>query len=264
MRFLDKLEARFGRFAIPGLVQLTALLQLGVFFIFMMMPTEGREAYFDFLTLDADLLLRGQVWRLVTFIFIPGTMSLLWAVVGAMFLRWLGRGLEEAWGPFRSTLYFVGGVVAVAAGALLFGYTATGIFLFQSLLLAFAVIYPNEEILLFFILPVRIRWIAWLNVVLTVLTVLGEPSFFWPVLCSHLNFLGAFGPGFLQQRRHQARVAERRAQFAGEAEGAAYFHQCSVCGKTEVDDPALDFRVNDAGDEICSACRQRAATQQAP
>ncbi len=258
MSFLDKLEARFGRFAIPGLVQLVALLQLGVFMIFTLMAPEAREAYFDFLALDADRLLRGEVWRLITFIFIPGTTHLLWAVVGAMFMRWLGRGLEEAWGPFRSTLYFLGGMLAVAVGALVFGYTATGIFLFQSLLLAFAVIYPNEEILLFFILPVRIRWIAWLNVVLTGLMVLGSPSLFWPVLCSHLNFIIAFGPGFFQQQRHQSRVAERRAQFAQASEAVGFFHQCSACGKTELDDPALDFRVNDAGEEICSVCRSKA------
>ncbi|MCA1964536.1 MAG: hypothetical protein LDL31_11375 [Prosthecobacter sp.] len=259
MRFLDKLESRFGRFAIPGLVQIVAMLQLGVFFIFVMMPPEARPAYFDFLALDVDGLMRGEIWRLVTFIFIPGTMHTLLAVISAMFLRWLGRGLEEAWGPFRSTLYFVGGMASVAVGALLFGYTATGLLLFQSLLLAFAVIYPNEEILLFFILPVRIRWIAWLNVVLTVLAVLGAPDVFWPVLFSHLNFLVTFGPGFLQQRQHLARVAERRAKFSAAKDGPAFFHQCSTCGKTEVDDPSLDFRVNDAGDEVCSACRQAAS-----
>lgn len=259
MPFLDKLEARFGRFAIPGLVQLVALLQLGVFMIFTLMAPEAREAYFDFLSMDADRLLRGEVWRLITFIFIPGTTHLLWAVVGAMFMRWLGRGLEEAWGPFRSTLYFLGGMLAVSLGALIFGYTATGIFLFQSLLLAFAVIYPNEEILLFFILPVRIRWIAWLNVVLTGLVVLSNPGLFWPVLCSNLNFIVAFGPAFFQQQRHQTRVAERRAQFAQASEGTGYFHKCAVCGKTELDDSALDFRVNDAGDEICSVCRNNGA-----
>lgn len=260
MRLLDQLESRFGRFAIPGLVQFIAGLQLMTFVIFLMLGEEGRAAYLDFLTLDGGRLLQGQVWRLFTYLFIPGTLSPLWALIGAMFLMWLGRGLEEAWGAFRLNLYFVGGTLAVAVGSLLFGYTATGLFLFQSLLLAFAIIYPNEEILLFFILPVKIKWIAWLDVVFSVLMILGAPSTFWPVLFAHLNLLVTFGPGFVSNRLQMARVAERRARFDnGTASAAAFFHQCTRCGKTEVDDPGLDFRVNDAGDEICSACRSRTA-----
>ena len=260
MRLLDQLESRFGRFAIPGLVQFIAGLQLMTFVIFLLLGDEGRAAYLDFLTLDGGRLLQGQVWRLFTYLFIPGTLSPLWALIGAMFLMWLGRGLEEAWGAFRLNLYFVGGTLAVAVGSLLFGYAATGLYLFQSLLLAFAIIYPNEEILLFFILPVKIKWIAWLDVVFSILTILGAPSTFWPVLFAHLNLLITFGPGFVANRLQMARVSERRARFeTSQSAAAAFFHQCARCGKTEVDDPGLDFRVNDAGDEVCSACRGRPA-----
>ncbi len=259
MRFLDKLESRFGRFAIPGLVQFIAGLQLLTFIIFTMLQLEGKAAYLDFLTLDGSRVLHGQVWRLFTYIFIPGTLNLLWAIIGTMFLMWLGRGLEAAWGPFRLTLYFLGGMLAVAIGSMIFGYTATGLFLFQSLLLAFAVIYPNEEILMFFIIPVKIKWIAWLDVALTVLLVMGTPSAFWSVLFAHLNFLITFGPGFIKERQHMAKVGLKRAAFeSGSNSGAAFFHQCTVCQKTEVDDPKLDFRVNAEGDEICADCRAKA------
>ena len=257
MRFLDQLEARFGRLAIPGMVSFVAGLQVLTFFIFVMMSQEARAQYQDFLVLDAERVLQGQVWRLLTYIFVPGSENVLFMILGALFLSWLGRGLEQAWGPFRATLYFVGGMLALALGSLIFGYSATGMFLFQSLLLAFAVLYPNEEILLFLILPVKIKWIAWLDVVLTVLFLLGSPSAFWLVFCAHLNFLITFGPGFFQDRLRHVQVAERRARFQESgASAAAFFHQCAVCGKTEVDDPALDFRVNDAGDEVCSACRK--------
>jgi len=255
MRFLDKLESRFGRFAIPGLVQFIAGLQLLTFIIFLMLQPEAKIAYLDFLTLDGDRVLQGQVWRLFTYIFIPGTMSLLWVIIGTLFLMWLGRGLEAAWGPFKLTLYFFSGMLAVAVGSMIFGYTATGLFLFQSLLLAFAMIYPNEEILLFFIIPVKIKWIAWLNVVLSVLLVMGSPSAFWSVLFAHLNFLITFGPSFIKERQHRAKVGQRRAAFES---GADFFHQCTVCHKTEIDDPKLDFRVNAEGDEICDDCRSKA------
>lgn len=258
MRFLDRLESRFGRFAIPGLVTFVAILQVVTFFLFVMLSPEGRAAYLDFLVLDAGRVLQGQVWRLITYIFVPGTMNVLFVLIGAMFLNWLGRGLEQAWGPFRLTLYFVSGMLAMAIGAMVFGYVASGLFLFSSLLLAFAMIYPNEEILMFFVVPVKIKWMAWLNVALTVLLVMGTPSAFWMVLCAHLNFLVVFGPTFFKERVRLAKVMDRRAQFedAGRS-GAAFFHQCIVCKKTEVDDPTLDFRVTDAGDEICSVCRKR-------
>jgi hypothetical protein len=258
MRFLDKLESRFGRFAIPGLVQFVAGLQLLTFVIFTLLHPEGKAAYLNFLRLDGPLVLQGQVWRLLTYIFIPESLNLLWAIIGTMFLMWLGRGLEAAWGPFRLTLYFVSGMLAVALGSFVFGYSATGILLFQSLLLAFAVIYPNEEIMMFFIIPMKIKWIAWLDVVFMVLLILRSPSDFWLVLCVHLNFLVTFGPSFLQQQKHMAKVGLRRAAYdAASNSGAGFFHQCSVCQKTEVDDSKLEFRVNAAGDEVCSACREK-------
>lgn len=259
MPSLDKLESRFGRFAIPGLVQFIAGLQLLTFIIFTLLQPEGKAAYLEFLLLDTASVLRGQVWRLFTYIFIPGTDNFVFAIIGTMFLMWLGRGLEAAWGAFRLTLYFVGGMLSVAIGSLIFGYTATGMFLFQSLLLAFAMIYPNEEIFLFFVIPVKIKWIAWLDVALTVLLVMGAPSAIWPVLCAHLNFLITFGPGFVQQRRHMAKVTQKRAAFeSSDGSGAAFFHQCTVCKKTEIDDPRLDFRVNAEGNEICADCRAKA------
>jgi membrane associated rhomboid family serine protease len=258
MRFLDKLESRFGWLALPGLVTTVAILQVVTFFLFMMMQPEGRARYLEFLVLDAGLVLKGQIWRLITYIFVPTVGNVLWVIIGAMFQSWLGRGLEQAWGAFRLTLYFVGGMLAMAVGSMIFGYTATGLFLFQSLLMAFAVIYPNEEILLFFILPVKIKWIAWLNVAMTVLFVMGDPSSFWMVLFSYLNFFVTFGPGFIKERAHMAKVGNRRAQFQEASKsGAAFFHQCVVCGKTDVDDPTLEFRVNDSGDEVCSICRKR-------
>jgi hypothetical protein len=259
MRFLDKLESRFGRFAIPGLVQFIAGLQLLTFVIFLMLQTEAQIAYLDFLTLDGDRVLQGQVWRLFSYIFIPGSSSLLVLLIKTMFLMWLGRGLEAAWGPFRLTLYFVGGMLSVALGSLIFGYSATGLFHFWSLLLAFAMIYPNEEIMLYFVIPLKVKWVAWLSVAFATLFAMGSSSWFWLVLFSALNFLITFGPGFIKERQHMAKVGQRRAAFeSGTNSGAAFFHQCTVCQKTEVDDPKLDFRVNADGDEICDNCRAKA------
>jgi hypothetical protein len=147
-------------------------------------------------------------------------------------------------------------MVAVTAGNLLFGWPAEALFLYQSLFFAFATFYPNEEIMVYFILPVKIKWLALIAAGMTLLGVVQQPVLLLPVLCGHLNYLVAFLPGLISERLHAAKVTDRRARFqeAAPASGS-FFHQCSVCKKTEIDNPQLDFRVLDSGDEICSDCR---------
>ncbi len=253
---LDKLETRFGRFAVPGCIQLIATLQLIALVVFMLLPPDARQPYEDFLILDPSLVWQGQVWRLLTFVFIPAS-SVFVAVITALFMMWLGRGLDEAWGAFRVNLYVFGGMAAIAAGSLLFGHRGDAFWLHLTLLFAFATLYPNEEILLFFVLPVKIKWVALFSAAMLGLMVLASPIALIRVVFALLNYLVVFAPGFVQGRLHAARVANRRARFDQKATGAAeFFHQCRQCGRTEVDDPSLQFRVTDAGDEICAACRR--------
>jgi len=256
MPLIDRLESRLGRFAIPGLIQAIASLQLLTLLMFMILQPDARKPFEEYLLLNPEGIMRGEVWRLFTYVVIPSG-NVFFAVVGAMFMMWLGRGLDEAWGAFRVNLYVIGGMVCLAAGAVIFGYEAGPAWFHLTTLFAFACIYPNEEILIFFILPVKIKWIAWLAAAGLFLTVLSSPAAVIPVFFALLNFLVAFGPGFIKGSVHVAQVAQRRRRF-DEAQPAAgaFFHQCTVCGKTEVDDPALDFRVNDNGDEICTACRK--------
>jgi hypothetical protein len=258
MPLISKLESKFGRFAIPGLVQIIAAFQLLVLFMVLVMSPEGAAAYLQFLELNPTRVMHGEVWRLVTHVFIPGNFSLIWALIGAMFMMWIGRGLESAWGAFRVNLYIYGWMFAVTAGALLFHWPASGMFLYQTLLFAFASLFPNEEIYIYFILPIKMKWVAALSAGMTAFVVMGNPALLFPVLLAHLNFFIAFGPGFLSERARMAQVASRRSRFdsAKPAQGT-FFHQCSVCKKTELDDAQLDFRVLDSGDEICSVCRTK-------
>lgn len=258
MRLISSLESKFGRFAIPGLVQVIAMFQLLVLFMVMVMSPEGAAAYLMFLDLNPARVMNGEVWRLITHVFIPGNFSLIWALIGTMFMMWIGRGLDDAWGAFRVNLYIFGWMFAVTLGALIFGWPAPGMFLYQTLLFAFATLFPNEEIMIYFILPVKMKWVALLSAGMTAFLVMRDPSFLLPVIACHLNYLVVFGPGFMSERAKQARVMARRGQFesAKLAEGT-FFHQCSVCKKTEIDNPQLDFRVLDSGDEICTECRAK-------
>src|SRR5437764_15012968 len=116
MTWLDKLERRFGFLSIPGLIRIvigfTWLVYVLVYF---------NRCFELFLTLDPVLILRGQVWRLVTYIFLPQTFSPLWVLLALWFLWFIGEGLERAWGPFRLTLYFVVGMIGTTVPAFFLG-----------------------------------------------------------------------------------------------------------------------------------------------
>lgn len=262
MDFVSRLEARLGRFAIPGIVQVVAVLQLITLLLVYLSNDAGREAFLNFLELDPSRLMRGEVWRAFTHCLIPRSVSPFWAFIYAVFLMWIGRGLDEAWGPFRVNLYVIGGMLSLTAGALLFGYSGGGVWLFQTLLFAFAMFYPNEEIMLFFVIPIKIKWLAWLGAAMIAFSLLADPTLFWQILFANLNYLLVFGPPLLKQSAQRAKVMERRSRFqtAHVPEGS-FFHQCDVCKKTEIDDPALEFRVMQDGTEICSQCRPRPAPQ---
>ena len=257
MPMIERLEARLGRFAIPGLLQAIAILKLLAFILTLMLPPETLGAYLGLLSLDPAAVKSGEIWRILTSVLIPDTNNVLLAFLATWFLIFLGRSLDEAWGAFRVNLYILVGLILQAATSLWMGGSAdNGIWLYSTALLAVACIYPNEEILLFFVVPVKLKWIAWMWVAWLVIQVFRTPYLFPIGVVAHLNFLLAFGPGFFRERVHFAKVAKRRDRFQQEqAPEHNFFFKCSVCGKTDLDDHTLEFRVTDEGEEVCSQCR---------
>jgi hypothetical protein len=261
MDVVSKLESRLGRFAFPGLVQAMAVLQLVTFAMLMLLPRASAMQFEAFLELQPERLLRGEVWRAFSHVLLPQSLSPLLVLISTLFMLWMGRGLDQAWGAFRVNLYVLGGILSLTVGALLFGYSGGAVWLFQTLLFAFAVFYPDEEILLFFVIPIKIKWLALIGAAITAFAILGNPALFPQIIFAHLNFLAAFGPAAVRHGAQRARVMERRGRFeSAQQADEAFFHQCSVCGKTEVDDPKLEFRVTENGDEICSACRAKGSS----
>ena len=112
MRFIDSLESKLGRFAIPGLVQVIALFQLGVLVLVLMMSKDSAQTYVDLLTLDMDRVMHGQVWRLVTHVFIPHRFNILWAVLGTLIhsLAWGAAVFMVTYGKFSGDLAFTVGL----------------------------------------------------------------------------------------------------------------------------------------------------------
>ena len=264
MTLLDRLERRIGFIAIPGVIRIivafTALVCVLAFV---------DRTFLTVLDLNPELVKRGQIWRLVTYLFIPTSLvqpgamlSPLWAVIALWFLWYIGDKLEEAWGAFRLTLYVLVGMIGTTIAAFFFGTQFSNSLLGASLFLACAYFYPDEVIYLFFILPVKFRWLAWILGAFLILGFLVETNTYRiAFLAAFANYILFFGPEMWQHARHRKEVAGRRRRFEVQTRGDAEpLHRCAVCGATELQDPNLEFRVARDGEEYCMQHLPGAAT----
>ena len=247
MSWLDRLERRFGFLAVPGLIRIVIGFTALVWALMWLNPNL-RFA----LDLDPARIRHGELWRLFTYIFIPQTPSL-WVVLALWFLWFIGEGLERAWGPFRLTLYFLVGMIGTTVAAFFFGSNFSNGMLIASLFFAFARFYPDEVIYILFILPVKIKWLAWVFAAFLMFGfVLGSNSYRAALAVALANYFIFFGPEIVHQARHRRDVSTRRRRFEAQSRSSTEtLHRCAVCGATEVTDPNLDFRVARDGEEYC-------------
>src|SRR6476646_3848743 len=256
MTWLDKLERRFGFLAIPGLIRIVIGFTALVWALMWLLP-----GFASMLTLDPVRIRHGEVWRLVTYIFVPQTLSF-WIVLALWFLWFIGEGLERAWGPFRLTLYFVVGMIGTTVAAFFFGGNFSNGMLITSLFFAFARFYPEEVIYILFILPVKIKWLAWIYAAFLMFGFfLGPNSYRAALVAAFINYFIFFGPEIIHQARHRHDVSTRRKRFETDSRSPVEtLHRCAVCGATELSDPNLDFRVARDGEEYCMAHLPKAQT----
>lgn len=255
MSWLDKLERRLGFIAVPGLLRYIALFTALVFILEKVNP-----GYVRALELDPSAVMRGQIWRLFTYIFIPQMSSFLpmpdWANVAfyVLFLLWMGNGLEEAWGAFKLTIFYLVGMFGTTVAAFFFGAAFSNFMLTTSLFFAFARFYPDLVIYLFYILPLKVKWIAWISAALLLAQIiLGSMQFRAAAICAMANYLLFFGPDLVREASLRRHSQKRRSDFeikTRDAETEA-LHKCAVCGATEFSDPNLEFRVAGNGEEYC-------------
>lgn len=249
MTFLDRLERRFGFLGIRGLTRIIVGFTALVFALVALNP-----GFSSFLDLDPARIRHGEIWRLVTYIFLPGVTSL-WVLLVLWFIWWIGEGLERAWGPFRLTLYFLVGMIGTTVAAFFFGTKFSNTMLISSLFFAFARFYPDDVIYIFFILPAKIKWVAWIMAAfLLVGFVTNGNSYRMALVAAFSNYLIFFGPEMIRDARQRGEVSARRKRFEGDTSREAEpLHKCAVCGATEASDPNLDFRVARDGEEYCVA-----------
>jgi len=258
MNLIDSLERRFGRFAIPGLVRIIVALNALVFICGKLNP-----ALLYYLNLNVDAVHHGEYWRLITYILIPATDSYLWILFALGFLWMVGDGLESVWSAFRLNLFYLIGMIGTTIAALFFGAEFSNTMLNLSLYFAFAWFFPNMEVYVMAILPVRIKWVAWMMAGLLLIQFFGgSTSFKMAVIASLANFLIFFGPELFAEIRQRRQVTNRRQDYAkaGIPEDEP-LHRCIVCKRSDRSNPELEFRVARDGNDYCTEHLPKPATQ---
>ncbi len=209
MNWMDRLERKLGRFAVPHVM---------VFVTGIMLAVSAGDLLFGgrvsaMLAFSRALILRGQVWRLFTFIFLPPSTSILWIVFSLYFYCLMGSALESAWGTFRFNLFYLCGILGCILAGFLTGYGMNH-FLNMSLFFAYAAVYPENQLMLFFILPIKVKWLALVDVLyfLWMFIVGGWPSRV-AILLALVNIWLFFGGDFFRHIRQQAGYWKTRQQF---------------------------------------------------
>ena len=265
MNWIDKLERKFGRFGIEDLTMYVIICYVVGYFLAYFNPS-----LLSMLSLEPALILRGQIWRIITWVIYPPSMSnVLWFVIAIVFFYYpIGTSLERTWGSFRYTLYIFSGILFSVIGAFIL-YFITGAYgigsLFNtyyislSVFLAYALSYPDMQILLWFVIPIKMKWMAIVYGVMVLYDMItylriGLWVYVVPIIASLLNFV-LFFFSTRNMQRYNPKEVHRRREFkkavaqsrVNPATGGITKHKCAICGRTEKDDPNLEFR-------FCSKC----------
>lgn len=253
-----------------GIPNLMLYIVLGTAVVYLMSAFAGNSFLYYLLCFDRTAILQGQIWRLITYPLTASSGNLLLTAVMLFCYYSLGRAMENIWGTLRFNLYYLSGVVMMDIYCMIFGGAADVSYLNMSLFLAYATLFPDATFLLFFIIPVK-GWIfALIDLVLVLFGLVAYP---FPYnlfsVISLANYFLFFGKDVLNVipmswRANAARLLHRKPPVrkkakvihfdAGSYEAstasvkAPYTHRCTVCGRTDVSNPELEFR-------YCSRCR---------
>jgi Predicted membrane protein len=269
MKLLNKMERKFGRYAITGLMRYIVILFVAGLLIYTLAP----GIYDRYLALDFSMVAKGQIWRLVTFIIPPASMTgIIWFLIMVYFYYIIGNSLENSWGAFRLNLYFFSGILFNIL-AYFITYLAGGNVVWGSclemvcgtLFFAFAAMNPNIQFLMYFLIPIKAKYLAWFQgamYVINIFFLIKDRNYFGiiPLVISLANFLIFFlatrnynriSPSEIKRKatyRRQVNEARNQGnvvQFRGQ--NVITRHKCAVCGRTELDNDQLEFR-------FCSKC----------
>ena len=263
MKFLDRFNRGVSRFLYRhpnfGIPRLMLYLIIGnaLVYLFSMMDRTGMLTWY--LCLVPDRLLKGEVWRLVTFVFVPNTGRLIFLVIELYFYYLIGSTLERAWGAGKFTVYYLCGmVITIVYGILASLITGrslalTGSYLSLSMFFVYATLWPDNQILLFFFIPVKVKWLAWfVAAVFLISMIMGRTLLPLVGIANYFLFCGSSLLASLKllRMRHSTPARQFRRNVRrreSEQNSRTYTRKCAVCGRTDTEYPDLEFR-------YCSQC----------
>ena len=273
---MKNLRNRFERWCFRnreiGIPNLMLYLTLGSALVYLMSFAANNNVLYYWLCFDRAAILRGQVWRLISYPLTYSAGNLLLTAISLFCYYSLGRAMENVWGTFRFNLFYFTGVVMMDVFCMIFpGLSADVTYLNMSLFLGYATLYPNAQFLFFFIIPVKAWIFAVLDFVLTAVEVvmlaraLPFPYYLFPLIAI-ANYFLFFGKDVLNviplnwrvniSRKFGKKSAPRQSTTIPFSKAAPrrpepskpnYTHRCTVCGRTDVTNPELEFR-------YCSRC----------
>jgi membrane associated rhomboid family serine protease len=211
---LNRLEKKYKRFAIPNLM---IFIILGQACVFLVASVDPSSQIIYLLGLQSGLVLQGELWRLLTFIFIPPSLSFIWVFFALYFYYLVGTGLEQEWGTFKFNVFYLTGMILNILASFITQSFVTATYMNLALFLAFAQIYPNFEVRLFLILPIKVKYLAWLNWAFLVFTLLtGSLGNKILALVPIANFFLYFGNDFFKDLKRRRQVQMNRKRFFSE------------------------------------------------
>lgn len=270
MNWLNKMERKFGRYAINNLTMYLIGAYVVGYGIDLFLPD-----LFQWLVLNPILIMQGQVWRIISWVLVPPSGNPLTILIMLIFYYSVGRALERSWGAFRYNIYIFSGLLFTVAGSfVMWAYYAVTVkeaamvamnvtvycmffstyYINMSIFLAFAAMFPDMEVVLYFIIPLKVKWLGIAYAVLLVWDMLrGNVAIRIVIIASLLNFILFFFSGRnmkpyspkeqMRKRKYKKQVERPKMQYGNGAR-----HRCAVCGRTELDNPNLEFR-------FCSKCK---------
>ena len=162
MKWLSRLEMKYGRYAIRNLTHYLIGLNIAAYLLVFILNNQS------FLYLIPEGILKGQVWRLVSFLFLPESTNPIWVFFQLYLLYFIGSAIEGVWGRFRYNVYYFCGAILTIIAAFIFPPGITGLYLNLSLFLAFATLFPEQELLFFFFLPIKVKYLGLLQVAFSI------------------------------------------------------------------------------------------------
>ena len=212
MNWIYRLERKLGRnFGVSNIMLYITTTMLA-FYVLSLIIMPGL---FGLIAFDRELILSGEFWRIITFLLVPPYLgSPLWVLVSLFMVYRFGTSVEQTWGKTRLTLYLLFGALGAIAAGFISGF-AVNTFVASSIVLVFCYLHPHASLLLFFVLPVKARYIAiftWAGFIVTFI-LLRSLAFRMAIVFAVLNFLLFFGPDVWRTMRQNYNIVRRRKQY---------------------------------------------------